>query len=700
MKKNPPLEKFSGIPFKKLFYNKLHKLDLHKRHLGVPEAIVLGKLLKDHATNLTSLDLSGNNIMDFNEFPNPDYFHSDKPSKYGLPRKGVFYYYKNRQFVVTKIDPVYTAGAYRYTLWLRPPNPDLSGITEIATALPRSRLAKLNLSDNGFDLTATEALVDAVNGSSSLTSLNLDGYELPVKELKEKEHVDLSNYSLEECSIHMIGCLESNTMISLNLSRNRIMSEGARNSLPRLFGTKKRLKSLNLSLTGLCASKSIQTTNPDNSYDLSGIIDFAEALKTSSLTSLDLSNNDIVKEPRVTAGRLDLPTENDKLLFLSYTSAGNVQIRIQMDVVNEEWEKGLKYPYTLKPENLKLWFQDELKKLIGVEEILVHIRLNEPTNDESYDLLLTLIDNFSGRIILNRLHEISLGKKDTPKRMLSEIVYNAKSKKALTGIAFTGDFTKTDQEFIKGLMKNWDEGSYYNSDKSIEDIKLYTPPSSKNSMLRHKLFNILCCQSSLQSLNLSDNNLVNGIGALTDALKVDGSLTNLVISRNALADVGVIAIAKALEEKKKITHLTISFNDITSDGAKEIATICGWLVKLDISHNDIKDSGAIAILTAVTDSPTMRELNMSKTDMSPAIERALYLCLQSIVGRGEGRPLRSLNLSKNNIGDKGATPFFQALKSRSSLTNLDLSHTDITKATITQLRDLVNTLGAPFNLVV
>jgi len=58
----PTLVDFSGIPLKQLRANRLTKLELPKKGLGVPEAMVLSELLQSVNTSVTSLNLAFNEI--------------------------------------------------------------------------------------------------------------------------------------------------------------------------------------------------------------------------------------------------------------------------------------------------------------------------------------------------------------------------------------------------------------------------------------------------------------------------------------------------------------------------------------------------------------------------------------------------------------------------------------------------------------
>jgi Ran GTPase-activating protein (RanGAP) involved in mRNA processing and transport len=66
-----------------------------------------------------------------------------------------------------------------------------------------------------------------------------------------------------------------------------------------------------------------------------------------------------------------------------------------------------------------------------------------------------------------------------------------------------------------------------------------------------------------------------GITAIADALRVNGSLTALDLSSNCLKDEGVSAVCKAIQSNKetKLTSLNFSDNGISPVGANAVAAM-------------------------------------------------------------------------------------------------------------------------------
>ena len=69
----------------------------------------------------------------------------------------------------------------------------------------------------------------------------------------------------------------------------------------------------------------------------------------------------------------------------------------------------------------------------------------------------------------------------------------------------------------------------------------------------------------------------DGIMTLSEALKVTGSVTKILVSQNSLGDKGATILCDALRESKvtKVQELDLSYNDIHADGAKAVAAMAG-----------------------------------------------------------------------------------------------------------------------------
>ena len=124
---------------------------------------------------------------------------------------------------------------------------------------------------------------------------------------------------------------------------------------------------------------------------------------------------------------------------------------------------------------------------------------------------------------------------------------------------------------------------------------------------------LLC---TVSQLNLSENHLcgldnygrgiynAEGIKAIADALRVAGSLTVLILSRNKIEDEGAIAIGHALRDNAdcKMQALELVGCGIGAGGAKALAAFCAVsasLTKLDARWNYLGHEGEAVLRKAV-----------------------------------------------------------------------------------------------------
>jgi Leucine-rich repeat (LRR) protein len=160
----------------------------------------------------------------------------------------------------------------------------------------------------------------------------------------------------------------------------------------------------------------------------------------------------------------------------------------------------------------------------------------------------------------------------------------------------------------------------------------------------------LSFRSSLQSLDLSDNN----IGAGEIKFKLPPSLNSLRLSSNNIGDEGVTGLTLPVS----LQILDLSFNNIGDEGIKSLK-LPGSLQYLDLSFNNIGDEG----VTGLKLSPLLKGLSLAANNLGAEGVKSLKLAVS----------LQSLDLSKNNISAEGV----KGLKLPPSLKDLFLSFNNI-----------------------
>lgn len=151
------------------------------------------------------------------------------------------------------------------------------------------------------------------------------------------------------------------------------------------------------------------------------------------------------------------------------------------------------------------------------------------------------------------------------------------------------------------------------------------------------------------------------------------SLETLCLPSNNIQSQGVEHFQSFLE-KKILTELDLSNNNIGPEGAKIIAAILPKnvsLLRLNLRNNDVKDVGAVAIASGLL----------------------------------ENEYLQYLSLSSNVIGDEGARALAQTLITNYSIESIDLNVNRITEKSAGYFEDLgkvsavLRSVGLSFNLL-
>ncbi len=213
------------------------------------------------------------------------------------------------------------------------------------------------------------------------------------------------------------------------------------------------------------------------------------------------------------------------------------------------------------------------------------------------------------------------------------------------------------------------------------------------------------CQSlqeilhQLLTLNLGNNNIgVEGALAVAKCLQGSQSLYELDLSHNNIQDTGTEAICESLKNNSKLQTICLASNGIWAQGCLAIASLLEEhgenVVTLDLSHNKLRDVGAVSLSRGLRWCNNLRFFDISNnyigdlgveaisrnlrsniTEISMAcnyiedngaevLASCLWTCNQLIL----------LNLSDNRIGDRGASNLGIVLEQCSRLCTLRLNY--------------------------
>ena len=198
--------------------------------------------------------------------------------------------------------------------------------------------------------------------------------------------------------------------------------------------------------------------------------------------------------------------------------------------------------------------------------------------------------------------------------------------------------------------------------------------------------------STLTKLDLRGNGIGDqGATGLAEALKVNSTLTKLDLCGNGIGYQGATGLAEALKVNSTLTELNLRVNDIGDQGATGLAEalkVNSTLTELNLRVNDIGDQGATGLAEALKVNSTLTELNLRVNDIGDQGATGLAEALKV------NSTLTELNLSENGIGDQGATGLAEALKVNSTLTELNLTGSGIGDQGVTGLAEALKVNAA------
>ena len=181
----------------------------------------------------------------------------------------------------------------------------------------------------------------------------------------------------------------------------------------------------------------------------------------------------------------------------------------------------------------------------------------------------------------------------------------------------------------------------------------------------------LAFNSTVTKLKVLEDTLgTEEINLLTDALRVNATLSSLDISRNTWARAeGANSLAQALRVNTSLSSLDLSWNSIGAEGANSLAQalkVNTSLSSLCLYCNLIGDEGAKSLAEALIENTSLSSLDLG--DNSIGDEGANSLARAFRVNKS----LSSLDLSDNCIDSEGANSLTQALRVNNSLSVLGL----------------------------
>ncbi|XP_067293004.1 NACHT, LRR and PYD domains-containing protein 14-like [Pseudorasbora parva] len=230
-----------------------------------------------------------------------------------------------------------------------------------------------------------------------------------------------------------------------------------------------------------------------------------------------------------------------------------------------------------------------------------------------------------------------------------------------------------------------------NPEEQLDHIK---SPQSEELKLRpvvktsgeHQLRSLRSNPSHLRELDLSGNTLgASGVKLLSDLLKdPQCKLEKLGLRSCHISDRGYAFLSLALRSNSSLRELDLSENDIKDSGMMQLSDLLEHpqckLQKLWLRSCHISDKGYAVLSSALRSNPSLRELDLSGNNISQLGVKMLSALLADPQCKLEKLGLRSCHTS-----DGGYADLSLALRSNLSLRELDLSENNITESGMKQL---------------
>ena len=552
----------------------------------------------------------------------------------------------------------------------------------LATALQSNdSLIRLNLADNNLKASAIIILQCVSMIISQLHLLNLEGNYMPKEAGEALESVILNNPDLEililknnnlgDGALKVARALKSLTSLkTLDLGNNNLPGN-IMNELSRIFISNKCLKRLslcnnNLKSSILCVLKSLSSVSKLEYLDIQGNQITAEAgellssviQKNTVINTLLLGNNNIGK------GMMQIAKALQQITSLKVLDLG--KSNIHKETCNE---LALAIDSNRHLENLSL--QDNalcssvttvlqrLSKLSSLETLDLQ---GNQLNENTAELLASVISNNNVLKSLNLCNN-SIGK---------GALQIAKALRHITSLRLLnlGDnmlIKEVCNELAYAIKCNINIESLYLHDNKLQSFALVILQS-------------LSTITTLRVLNMNNNQIgEKGGDALASVIKSNTGLKELYFSGNNLQR-SVIKISKALQTISTIESLDLSNNNLTNEVGIELAAAIqsnSFLKQLHLQNNNLQSS--IGFISQALDKlSTLKSLVLNNNQLTEKHGESLRSVIKN------NASLETLFLGNNNIG-LGAMKIVEALQNIKSLKMLDFSNINLPKELTHQL---------------
>ncbi|XP_072891936.1 ribonuclease inhibitor-like [Hemitrygon akajei] len=199
--------------------------------------------------------------------------------------------------------------------------------------------------------------------------------------------------------------------------------------------------------------------------------------------------------------------------------------------------------------------------------------------------------------------------------------------------------------------------------------------------------------ASLTELDLSGNKLGDsGVKLVSVALRnPECKIQKLELESVGLTDSGAEDLVSTLRTNPSLTELDLSGNKLGDPGVKLVSVALRnpecKIRKVRLFNVGLTDSGAEDLVSALSTNPSLTELNLGGNELGDSGVKLVSAALRNLEFK-----IRKLGLKRVGLTDSGAEDLVSALSTSPSLTELDLNENSLTDRSVPALRHLILTL--------
>ena len=220
----------------------------------------------------------------------------------------------------------------------------------------------------------------------------------------------------------------------------------------------------------------------------------------------------------------------------------------------------------------------------------------------------------------------------------------------------------------------------------LTEVYLYNNNFKTAGMI--KIARALWGISSLTAFSVGENDIDEGAADdIALVLSCNTNLNQLHLHNNNFKTVGIIKIAKALQNISTLTIFSIGDNNINEEAADDIGSVLCHnlqLKELYLHNNNFKTKGIIKIAKCLKNTVTLIVLSFGDNKVGDEAADDIAAVLS------HSTQLQELHLHNNNFQARGAIKITKALKNISTLVKYNISHNNIDGKAVSIVKNLMS----------